>query len=217
MDLHNDCDTAVLEHPARGATSGRVPARRGDAIAQAVSHAASPPVLSVAAAVAVAAADGRPEAFLAAAAFGVIGVLLPLLILVYQWREGEIADLEITRRDQRLWPLLLTTTCVGAAGIALQLAGAPPPVAGVASILGVESLLLLAITTSWKISVHCAAAATAGALVAALTGLASLALLPVLPVIWSRLQLRRHTPLQCLAGTALGASLILLLWPMIGA
>ena len=33
MDLHNDCDTAVQEHPARGATSGRVPARRGDAIA----------------------------------------------------------------------------------------------------------------------------------------------------------------------------------------
>lgn len=216
MALQNDFDTAVLQHHSHRATSGCAPVRRGDAIAQTVSHAASPPVLSIAAAVAVAATDGRPEAFLAAAAFGVIGVLLPLLILVHQWREGEIADLEISRREQRLWPLLLTTTCVGAAGIALQLAGAPPAVAGVASILGVESLLLLAITTSWKISVHCAAAATSGTLLAALTGLTSLALLPVVPMIWARLQLRRHTPLQCLAGTVLGASLILVLWPMIG-
>ncbi|MBD3221205.1 hypothetical protein GF314_08170 [bacterium] len=227
MALQNDCETAVLrgaaDTPACDATASASAAsgtasrpRAGNGLAQAISHLASPPVLTVVAALAAARADGQPVAFMAAAAFCVLGVVVPTAALVAQWRRGEVSDIEITRRDQRLWPLLLTTTSVGAAAIVLQLAGAPPAVAGLVSILGVQSLVLLAVTTSWKISVHCATAAAVGCLLSLLGGGPAPAIVLIGAMVWSRLQLRRHTPLQCLFGTSLGAVLVLSLWPLLG-
>ena len=186
-----------------------------DTVAQTVSHVVSPPVVAVAGVFMAAGMDGRPTAWLAAAIFTALGVLVPMATLLQQWRRGEVSDIEITRRDQRQRPMLLTATCVGAAAIALQLTGAPPVVTGLASILGVQSLVLLAITLSWKISVHCTAAATFGGLLAVATGTALVALAPVLLVAWSRLRLRRHTPLQCLGGSILGLSLMAVLWPLL--
>jgi membrane-associated phospholipid phosphatase len=213
MALQDFTDTAALpgRHEGHAPT---FPAFRAPALA--ISQLASPPMLAVGCAFATATFDGRPGAYLAALAFSLLGVVLPLLALVRQWREGMVSDLEITRRDQRLWPLLLTTTCVGVGASLLQLAGAPTAVAGLASILGVQCLLLLAVTTRWKISVHCAAAASAGALVWELTGRWEPGVALGLAMIWSRLHLNRHTPLQCLAGAALGGLLMLVLWPLLG-
>lgn len=213
MALQNYSDTAVLQGNAR--TASREP-RVINGIAQAVSHAASPPVLTVVAAFAAARVDGQPTAYLAAGAFCLLGVLVPTLTLFWQWRRGEVSDIEITRRDQRLWPLLLTTTTVGIAAVALLIAGAPPSITGLVAILGVQSLVLLAVTTSWKISVHCASAAAVGCLLALLGAGTPVALSLIAAMVWSRLQLRRHTPLQCLFGTVLGSVLVLSLWPVLG-
>jgi len=183
--------------------------------AQVVSHLASPPVLAVAGAVAVASVDGRLAAFLSAGLLVLVSVLLPLATLVRQYRGGAISDLEVTRRQERLWPLLLTTTCVGSGAVLLLLIGAPTGVAGYGAILGVQSLLLLAVTGSWKISVHACAAGSTGALCWLLTGRPEPGLVLVALMIWSRLLLRRHTPAQCLAGAALGAGSLILLWPLL--
>lgn len=216
MSMRGDRDVVVMSSPAVSRAAEREP-QVLRVSAQVISHVLSPPVATVASAFLVATRDGSPTAFLAAITFSVLGVVLPLLALVKQWRAGEISDLEVTRKDQRFWPMLLTTTCVGGAAIILQLVGAPPSVAGLASILGVQSLVLLMVTTSWKISVHCAAVSSLVGL-AVLAGLApAVALVGSMAMIWSRLALRRHTVLQCVGGTILGAGLVLLLWPVLGA
>ncbi len=184
-------------------------------VAQVVSHVASPPVLAAASAIAAAGVDGRPVAFLAAGLLILVAVVLPLATLVRQFRTGIISDLEVTRRQERLWPLLLTTTCVGSGAVLLLVIGAPPSVAGLGAILGVQSLLLLAVTGSWKISVHACAAASAGALCWLIAGRLEPGLVLVGLMIWSRLALRRHSPAQCLAGAALGAGSLILLWPLL--
>ncbi|MEZ4387403.1 MAG: hypothetical protein R3D98_07445 [Candidatus Krumholzibacteriia bacterium] len=214
MSLHHDRDVAAMRPLAAADFERDVRGLRR--LALVVSHVLSPPVATVVAALLAARSDGSPQAYLAAGAFCLLGVLVPLAALVRQWRAGDVSDLEITRRDQRQWPLLLTTTCVGGAAIVLQLAGAPPAAAGLASIFGVQSLLLLLVTMSWKISVHCAAAAAMGCLAAQFGWRPGPLLVLVVAMIWSRLHLRRHSVLQCLAGSALGAAVMAVLWPVLG-
>jgi membrane-associated phospholipid phosphatase len=217
MAMQNSSDSVVLPRlrPAAAGRTGERPRPVLRSAAQGISHVASPPVLTIACAAAVAGADGRPSAFLSAGLFALVGVVLPLAALVRQWRSGDVSDLEITRRQERLWPLLLTTTCVGIASSLLLLVGAPPSVSGLAAILGVQSLVLLVVTGSWKISVHAASAATTGALIWQLTGRWEPGLVLVALTTWSRLTLRRHSPLQCLAGGTTGAVLMVLLWPLL--
>lgn len=213
MSTRNDLDLIALRPLAEPAAVRDVRGLRW--LAQGISHAASPPFASLAAVFLAAGVDGSPQAFLAAGVFGLIGIVTPSLALIRQWRHGEVTDIEITHRDQRVWPMLLTATCVGGAAVILQLVGAPPAVTGLASILGVQSLLLLVITMSWKISVHCAAIATLSCLVSLLLHRPEPLLVVCGVMIWARLYLRRHTTLQTLGGTALGAALPALLWPLL--
>lgn len=213
MSTRNDLDLVALRPLADAPVDREVRCFRR--LAHGISHAASPPVASLAAAFLAAGIDGSPQAFLAAGVFSLIGVVTPVLALIRQWRHGEVTDIEITHRDQRVWPMLLTATCVGGAAVILQLVGAPPAITGLASILGVQSLLLLLVTMSWKISVHCAAVATLGCLISLLTHRPEPLLLACLTMIWARLYLRRHTMLQTLAGSALGAALPAVLWPLL--
>ncbi len=223
MALQNSSDTAVLLRTApaapgeAAATAAREEPRRPwwARSAQLVSHVANPPVVTAICVLAAAGGDGRPVALVSAGLFTLVGVVLPLVALVRQWRAGDITDLEVSRRHERLWPLLLTTTCVGSAAVLLLILGAPPAVAGLAAIIGVQSLALLAITGSWKISVHTCTVAAAGALCWHLTGRPEPGLVLVALMIWSRVVLRRHSPWQCLGGAALGASLMLVLWPLL--
>jgi membrane-associated phospholipid phosphatase len=65
---------------------------------------------------------------------------------------------------------------------------------------------LAAVTTEWKISIHCAVASGAVAILALTYGppmLAGYALVALTG--WSRIALRQHTSAQVLAGTARGA------------
>lgn len=213
MSIRNDLELIALRPVASAPADRDLRGLRW--LAHGISHAASPPLASLAAIVLAAAVDGSPQAYAAAGVFALIGIVTPALALIWQWRRGEVTDIELTHRDQRVWPMLLTATCVGGAAVILQLVGAPPAVTGLASILGVQSLLLLVITMSWKISVHCAAIATLGCLVSLLLHRPEPLLVAGLAMAWARLYLRRHTALQTAAGSALGAGLLALLWPLL--
>ena len=184
-------------------------------IAQAFSHAASPPVLSLVGLAFAASHDATPAAWRAAAAVAVVGVLLPMALTVALLWRGRVSDIEISSRRERLGPLLLTTICFSSVSVVVQSFGAPPAVVGLSCVLGVQAFVTLLISLGWKISVHCLTAATTGGLVWCLWG-EPLPLLIVVPVmIWSRLYLKRHTPAQAIAGSVLGVSLILALWPLL--
>jgi len=184
--------------------------------AQTVSLFASPPVLIVAALLAVAARDGDPATYLQALGFAVVGILAPLFCLWRQVRTGQVADLEVTERAERIWPLILATTCLGAGCGLIQLVGAPQALVGLACVLGVQTGLVLLVTMRWKISVHGLAAATTGVLLWSLWRTAVPLAILVPAVAWSRLHLRRHTVLQVVAGSGLGAGVFALLWPLLG-
>ncbi len=184
-------------------------------VAQAFSHAASPPVLSLVGLALTAGHDGTPSAWRAASAVAVVGVLLPMALTVALLWRGRVSDIEITSRRERLGPLLLTTIGFSSISVVVQSFGAPPAVVGLSCVLGAQAFITLLISLCWKISVHCLAAATVGGLVWRLWG-EPLPLLIVVPVmIWSRLYLKRHTPAQTVAGSLLGVSLILALWPLL--
>jgi membrane-associated phospholipid phosphatase len=184
-------------------------------VTQAVSHAASPPVLSLVGLAIAASNDGAPTAWRAAGAVAIAGVLLPMALTVALLWRGRVSDIEISSRRERLGPLLLTTICFGTASVVVQSFGAPPAVVGLSCILGVQAFVTLLVSLCWKISLHCLSAATVGGLVWCLWG-EPLPLLIIVPVmIWSRLYLKRHTLAQTIAGSALGVSSILTLWPLL--
>jgi len=184
-------------------------------VAQVVSHAASPPALSLVGLAIAAGNDGAPTAWRAAGIVAIAGVLFPMALTVALLWRGRVSDIEISSRRERLGPLLLTTICFSSASIVVQSFGAPPAVVGLSCVLGVQAFVTLLISLCWKISVHCLTAATVGGLVWHLWG-EPLPLLIVVPVmIWSRLYLKRHTPAQTIAGSLLGVSLILALWPLL--
>jgi membrane-associated phospholipid phosphatase len=64
----------------------------------------------------------------------------------------------------------------------------------------------LAISSFWKISIHAACAAGTVAILVVIFGWIMLAWVPVVAEIWwARVTLRDHTPLQVVAGSAVGA------------
>ncbi len=68
-----------------------------------------------------------------------------------------------------------------------------------------QLIIIFVITLKWKISGHAAAVSTFSALCWLFYGsLAGFVFILIPIVIWARLRLQRHTPLQTLAGTVLG-------------
>lgn len=163
----------------------------------------SPPVLSAATAAALALPAGtaaRP----ALATYLLCSVAAPLGVLAWLVRRGTVADMDVVRREQRALPM-----AVMLAGLVLgwQLAvalGAPPALRVMAGAQCVLGLVLLTVTTFWKISVHGAQAAAAAVLLSTMIPTSwPLAALVVL-VAATRILLRRHTPAQTVAGVAAG-------------
>jgi len=182
-------------------------------VAAAISQIGSPPVLSVLALTSVAAllADGRAWAL--SGLFVALAVLLPLSYLIWLLRRGQVGDLDVQRREQRIRPMLFTLACGGLGWIVLALAAAPRPLLALAAALWLQMAAAFAITLRWKISVHCSAAATVATVIGFIAG-TPLLLAGVPLIAWSRLKLNRHTPAQTLAGSVLGCaiSLLVLIW-----
>ncbi|MEM1055439.1 MAG: hypothetical protein AAGI52_07920 [Bacteroidota bacterium] len=149
--------------------------------------------------------------------------VVPLLALLWMVRDGRVATLEVRDRSRRTLPMLV---CVGsyAAGIALLGATATtavPVLVSFAAIYPVNTLVLIAITRVWKISIHMAglAAFVSGLLFvalvawenlpadweAALTVATTAPLVLLLPVLmWARVRAKAHTVAQVVAGAAFG-------------
>ena len=205
IETSNDTAAFVVPDVERGVSKS---------LAGAVSQIASPPVMAVAAAFTAAVLHGRPADFGWAALHVVLMVLFPLAYLVGLLRRGTVSDLDVYRREERWRPFLATVTGAWAGWILLQSLGAPASLVGVTGVMALEALLIFLITLGWKISLHCATVAVAGALVWKLTGSPLVFVLGVPLMIWSRVVLRRHTPAQTVAGSILGVLLVVLFFDL---
>jgi len=150
-------------------------------------------------------ADGR-----AGIGWGLLAALfaavLPTLFISHGIRRGRWSDRNVGARRPRLIVLAFITWSVAAGLILLVAAGAPRMLTGYLAFMLASVAVLAAITTVWKISIHCAVASGSVAVLALTYGppvLAGYALVALLG--WSRVALADHTAAQVVAGSVLGA------------
>ena len=221
---YNPALTAVESHGIPAVPSqAREPSAGGlySRFAQVVSGVGSPPVVASAAILVTAlrgtsAHTASAQAVLWAVGQVALSVLAPFWYVVWLVKRGDITDVDVRLRKQRIGPLLVTVACTGVAWMGLWMGGAPRGLIWVAGGMWLQGLMILGITSRWKISVHTATAAAATTWSSLLLQTPLPALLVVPLVAWSRVWLRRHTVLQTVAGAALGFILFLALWHLGG-
>jgi hypothetical protein len=141
----------------------------------------------------------------------------PLLFVAYGVRRGIYTDRHVSRREQRFVPLLFGIGCIIAVLLLLHLLHAS--LAMMATLVAVIVALVIAtvITTFWKISFHLVGVAGAITAISFIFGPLFLLLAPlVVLVAWARWQVRAHTLLQALAGTALAVAVTVVTFGVFG-
>lgn len=156
-----------------------------------------------------AAAASRQSAGAAVQSVGIVAIftIVPLAALMWrQVRRGEWENADASNPAER--PILYLVGGIAVATLLVYLLVLRPQsfmVRGVVATLGMFAVC--GVATRWiKVSLHmafAALAATALALMRAPLGYALLAALPA--IVWSRLALGRHTPLELAVGTIIGA------------
>src|ERR1700730_16395286 len=107
-------------------------------------------------------AVGSHAAGLAGAGWGVMAAffaaVLPTVFISRGMRRGRWEDRNVGARRPRLVVLAFITTSVATGLILLLVLGAPAMLTGYLAFMLVSVAVLAAITTVWKISIHCAVA-----------------------------------------------------------
>ncbi len=104
--------------------------------------------------------------------------------------------------------LLALVSVVAGLGV-VDLLGAPRPVVAAVAALLAGLLVVLLLTSAWKVSVHLAVATGIVAILYSQIGLWATLTLPLLAVLaWARVHTRSHTLGQVLAGTGVGGIIV---------
>jgi hypothetical protein len=150
-------------------------------------------------------ADGR-----AGIGWGLLAALftavLPTVFIARGVRHGRWSDRNVGARRPRLLVLAFITASVAAGLILLLVLGAPPLLTGYLAFMLASVAVLAAITTVWKISIHCAVASGSVMILALTYGplvLCGYVLVGLLG--WARVAVRDHSVAQVVAGSVLGA------------
>jgi membrane-associated phospholipid phosphatase len=153
-------------------------------------------------------------------AWGAVAALfagvIPMAFISRGVRSGRWDDRYVGAKRPRLIVLGFIIASV-AVGLALLLGfGAPGQLSGYIGCMLGSVAVLAAITTVWKISIHCAVASGSVTILALLFGpwLAPAYLLVALTA-WSRVVLKDHTAAQVIAGSLLGAAAALVTYALI--
>ena len=132
--------------------------------------------------------------------------VLPTLFINRGIRDGRWADRNVGAKRPRLIVLAFIIASV-AVGLVLMVGlGAPTELSGYFGCMLGSIAVLAAITTVWKISIHCAVASGSVTILALLFGPW---LVPAYVLValtgWSRVAVKDHTTAQVIAGSVLGA------------
>lgn len=178
-------------------------------IAYLLSQAFCPPVVGLGMVImAASVSTSHRHAWAWAGLYVILGVLFPLVYLIRLYRTGQVSDLDIQIREQRVKPLIFTLSSSALACVLMVVGHAPALMITIAVCCWVQMVVVFLITLRWKISVHCATAAGAAALVQMILGTPLPLLLGMPLMAWSRVRLRRHTLMQTVGGTVLGLAMM---------
>ena len=142
-------------------------------------------------------------------AWGLVAALfaavLPTLFITRGVRSGRWADRNVGARGPRLVVLGFILASVALGLVVLASFGAPRELTWYVGCMLGSVLVLALITTTWKISIHCAVASGSVTILFLLYGPWLLTgYLLVAVTAWSRVELGDHTWAQVIAGTAAG-------------
>jgi len=181
---------------------------RLDRIANWVSNATHPPIIGILSALIALLASARQDAWGWVAVYLGLAISLPVLYVVWLMWRGQIADLQLPDRQQRLKPYFVAIACAGAATWLLHAFQAPRLLQQVALANVVQSATLYLLTLRWKISAHCASTGGLAVLAGLVFGTGGLPFVVAVPLVgWSRVRLKRHDLAQVIAGALLGAAI----------
>lgn len=138
-------------------------------------------------------------------------VLPSALYVFYTWKKERRIDLDITRREDRIVPLMLASLGALFAGYLIQTRQESASLLLLSNVLVAMLVLLTIVTFVWKISLHAATLMATVSLIIVFRGweFAWLYLL-IIPIAWARLRLNQHTPAQLLAGSLSGVAITFL-------
>jgi membrane-associated phospholipid phosphatase len=197
--------------------SARVPlrvlpdqAKWGDVLAKWISRLGSPPLLAAAGLMMFVLTVPSRRLINWSVFYAITGILIPIAYIVILINRGELTDFHMRVRSQRKQPMVFLIFCSSVAMLIMWIGHAPSYFVTFAAISTIQTIFLTLVTLRWKISGH---ATGASALVVFLYGLYGPVALPavlLIPIMnWARMRLRRHTFLQTLAGSAVGAVFML--------
>lgn len=137
----------------------------------------------------------------------IFGAFIPIttsLILINKMH----TDMDITDRTKRTLPLFFAICSYLIGFFVLLSMGAPPLTTALMFVYSSNTLIILFINLSWKISIHTMGVAGPTVALTFLFGYSGLLLGLLIPlVMWSRVKLKKHTISQVLAGGIVGVIL----------
>lgn len=136
----------------------------------------------------------------------IIGPAL-LFALFYSLQQRRL-DLDISRREDRIIPLMLASLGAFTGSYLVNTRVEIINLEVLSSVLVAVLISLTIVTFVWKISLHTAALTGIVTLLVVFRGpIFTLAYLTIIPVAWSRLTLKQHTPAQLTGGAIVGAGI----------
>ncbi len=166
----------------------------------------SPPVLGMAGILLVGVALGFGQHWPLLLLYGTLALLLPFGFVLWLLRQGKVSDYNLTKREERFWPMVVSVASALVGWVVLRQLQAPALLLALAATNLAQSVVYFFITLRWKVSIHSAVAAGLAVLGCAVAGETVWLLVLSVPLIaWSRVVLRRHTLAQTVVGAAIGS------------
>jgi len=155
----------------------------------------------------------QPQSYTQLVKWSLLSILfstvIPALYVVAQILRGKITDVHVMEREQRSGPFLVAVVSSFIGAVVLSQLRAPIQVWSIGVVLGVNGLVMLWISSKWKISIHVA--------VLSATVLVAIILIPdinpwrlawlVPALMWARVTRGRHSIWQGLAACAVACLL----------
>jgi len=149
--------------------------------------------------------------------------VVPALFVLIQVLRGKITDVHVMEREQRGGPFVVAIISSAVGAGVLKFIEAPPAVWSIGLVLAVNGIVMLWITSFWKISMHVSVlAATVFAAIVTIPGVTQWQLLLMVPaLIWARVTRGRHSIWQGIGGAGVaciitaGVLYSIKMWPKV--
>jgi membrane-associated phospholipid phosphatase len=132
--------------------------------------------------------------------------IAPIGLTLWLYTTGKISDIDMSRREERerVFGGFVALYILGT--VVLYLLKAPTMIVATLAGYTAAAIVVQYITRYWKISTHAMGVTAPMVVLVVLYGEQPLPFLALIPIVcWSRVYLKKHTPLQVIAGSALGA------------